>query len=49
MRNLNCPCGTVIEGCDDDELVERAHAHLAEAHPGRQYSRLEILFLAQMS
>jgi len=47
MRQLNCPCGDLIEASDEDLLVERAQAHLAEAHPGRVYSRLEILFLAQ--
>jgi hypothetical protein len=49
MRALNCPCGVLVEAIDDDQLVDRAQHHLAEAHPGRTYSRLEILFLAQSS
>lgn len=49
MRTLHCPCGVAIEAVDEDQLVERAERHLAEAHPGRTYSRLEILFLAQSS
>jgi hypothetical protein len=44
--HLNCPCGTLLEGDDDDDLVEKAQAHLAENHPGHEYSRDEILFLA---
>ncbi|OZD00422.1 DUF1059 domain-containing protein [Rhodococcus sp. 06-221-2] len=49
MRSLRCPCGTTIDATDDDQLVDRTEKHLAEAHPGRAYSRLEILFLAQSS
>ena len=43
---LNCPCGEVLEGKDEDELVEVAQAHLREAHPGRTYTRDQILFMA---
>ncbi|MCD4534539.1 DUF1059 domain-containing protein [Nocardioides sp. cx-169] len=43
---LSCPCGTTITGADEDELVERTQAHLAQAHPGREYDREMILFMA---
>jgi hypothetical protein len=43
---LDCPCGERIVGEGEDDLVEKARRHLAAAHPGRQYSREEILFLA---
>ena len=43
---LTCPCGEVVKGQDEDELVERAQAHLADAHPGREYDRDMILFMA---
>ena len=43
---LSCPCGEYIEGKDEDDLVEKAQAHLAEKHPGHEYSREEILFIA---
>jgi predicted small metal-binding protein len=43
---LNCPCGTVITGTDEDELVENVQQHLASEHPGRMYERDEILFMA---
>jgi hypothetical protein len=43
---LNCPCGEVVEGADEDDLVARAEAHLSEAHPGRTYTREQILFMA---
>ena len=46
---LRCPCGTRIEAADDDELVTLTQEHLAAEHPGREYSRDEILFMAAMS
>ena len=44
--HLNCPCGEAITGNDEDDLVDKAQAHLAEAHPGREYDRDSILFMA---
>lgn len=44
--HLNCPCGEALQGKDEDDLVEKAQAHLAEAHPGMQYEREHILFMA---
>jgi hypothetical protein len=44
--HLNCPCGEAIQGKDEDDLVELAQAHLAEVHPGMQYEREHILFMA---
>jgi hypothetical protein len=44
--HLNCPCGEAITGKDEDDLVEKAQAHLSEAHPGREYDRDAILFMA---
>ena len=41
-----CPCGTQIVGTDEDDLVEETQAHLAETHPGMQYDREQILFIA---
>jgi predicted small metal-binding protein len=43
---LICPCGVHIKGKDEDDLVEKAKAHLAEEHPGMEYSREEILAFA---
>lgn len=43
---LQCPCGTLIEGKDEDDLVAKVQAHLAEEHPGREYTPGEILFMA---
>ncbi|OAA23246.1 hypothetical protein UG55_103934 [Frankia sp. EI5c] len=45
-KRLSCPCGEFIEGENEDDLVEKAQAHLAEKHPGHEYSREQILFLA---
>ncbi len=43
---LNCPCGEYIQGSDEDDLVDKVKAHLAEEHPGRDYDREAILFMA---
>jgi predicted small metal-binding protein len=44
--NLQCPCGEMIVGEDEDDLVAKAQAHLKEKHPGMEYTRDEILFMA---
>jgi hypothetical protein len=44
--HLNCPCGESIKGENEDDLVEKAQAHLSESHPGREYDRDAILFMA---
>jgi predicted small metal-binding protein len=43
---LTCPCGETIRAQDEDELVELTQQHLAAAHPGMEYGRDEILFIA---
>ena len=43
---LQCPCGHHIEAPDEDALVEAVRKHLAEAHPGHDYTREQILFMA---
>jgi len=43
---LTCPCGTAITGENDDELVVMTQEHLGAEHPGSEYTREEILFLA---
>ena len=43
---LQCPCGEFIQGTDEDDLVEKSLAHLAEKHPGMEYEREHILFMA---
>lgn len=44
--HLQCPCGTFLEGKDEDDLVEQAQAHLSERHPHLEYGREDILFMA---
>lgn len=44
--NLKCPCGVLIRGTDEDDLVAQAQAHLAERHPDLVYERDQILFMA---
>lgn len=45
-RQLRCPCGELLEAADDDRLVELTRSHLKALHPGHEYSREQILFLA---
>jgi hypothetical protein len=33
IKRINCVCGKVVEGKDDDELWEKAQVHLAADHP----------------
>ncbi|MCH9642533.1 MAG: DUF1059 domain-containing protein [Actinomycetia bacterium] len=44
--HLNCPCGEAITGKDEDDLVDKTQAHLSEVHPGLDYDRDAILFMA---
>jgi predicted small metal-binding protein len=46
---LQCPCGETIKGANEEELVERALAHLRDAHPdlANEYGRDHILFMAR--
>jgi hypothetical protein len=45
---LQCPCGEVIQGEDEDQLVERVNQHLTDKHPdlAGHYTRDQILFMA---
>lgn len=43
---LSCPCGELVQGSDEDDLVTKVQAHLAEKHDGREYDRDSILFMA---
>lgn len=43
---LTCPCGELIRGDSEDQLVDNVQQHLTEKHEGRTYSRDEILFMA---
>lgn len=45
---LRCPCGVVLTGATEDEIVDVSFAHLREAHPNMadEYEREHILFMA---
>ena len=49
MKQINCVCGQVVKGEDDDELWERAQAHLNADHPDLvgKVSREDILAQAE--
>ena len=46
---LECPCGAELYGDTEDEIVERAFAHLRERHPDMAdtYERHHVLFLSR--
>ncbi|MGC0363877.1 hypothetical protein ABH922_001861 [Rhodococcus sp. 27YEA15] len=43
---LTCPCGETMQETDEDLLVEAVQRHLADKHPGLEYDRESILFMA---
>lgn len=46
MRYVDCPCGTLLEGQNDDLLVAAVQEHLQEKHPHLSYDHEQILMLA---
>ena len=46
---INCPCGEVVRGETDDELVANAEEHVRTAHPEQvgQSSREDFLAMAE--
>jgi predicted small metal-binding protein len=46
---INCECGFVVKGEDEDELVSNAEAHVADAHPEMvgKVSREDFLEMAE--
>jgi hypothetical protein len=49
VKRINCVCGKIVEGKDDDELWEKAQVHLADDHPALvgKVSREDILAQAE--
>jgi predicted small metal-binding protein len=46
---INCECGYVVRGADDDELVQKAEEHMQRDHPELvgKLSRDDILGMAE--
>lgn len=44
--HLACPCGELIVGEDEDDLVRKVQEHLRKEHPQLEYDRSQILFMA---
>jgi predicted small metal-binding protein len=46
---INCECGFVVHGADDDELVRNAEEHIRRDHPELigTMSREELLGMAE--
>jgi hypothetical protein len=49
VKRINCVCGKVVEGKDDEDLWQKAQAHLAADHPSLvdKVSREDILAQAE--
>ena len=45
---LHCPCGVVLTGATEDEIVDVSFVPLREVHPdlADEYEREHILFMA---
>lgn len=43
---IQCPCGTVIEGASDDDVVEKAQEHAKTIH-NMELSREQALSMAR--
>jgi hypothetical protein len=48
-KHINCECGEVVRGADDEELVAAAQAHVEASHPELvgKLSREDILGMAE--
>ena len=46
QKVIHCPCGFVVKGNTDDELVKRAQAHAKETHQ-MDLSRDQALAMAK--
>jgi predicted small metal-binding protein len=46
---VNCECGQVVRGDDDDDLVRKVEAHVVEHHPALvgKMTREDILAMAE--
>jgi predicted small metal-binding protein len=46
---INCECGYVVRGADDDELIRNAEEHIRQDHPDLvgKMSRDDLLALAE--
>jgi len=45
-KMIPCPCGYIVRGKDDEELVVRGQRHSKEAH-GMELTREQILAMAR--
>lgn len=48
MKAVHCPCGEVVAGETDDQLVENVQSHIREKHPEQvgKYSREQIVSMS---
>jgi len=41
-RCIDCPCGHLLQGADDEELVRLARKHITEDHPEMKRTHQEL-------
>jgi predicted small metal-binding protein len=46
QKVINCPCGFVLKGASDDEVVQKAQAHAKQVHQ-MDLSREQALAMAK--
>jgi predicted small metal-binding protein len=46
---INCECGQVVRGEEDEELIENAMSHIEQNHPGLvgKISREDLLAMSE--
>jgi predicted small metal-binding protein len=44
---VHCPCGAILRGKDEDEIVANVKKHAAEVHNEMQVSREQALAMAK--
>jgi predicted small metal-binding protein len=51
VKQINCVCGLVVQGDDDDELWENAQQHIRADHPDLvgKVSREDIVAQAELT
>ena len=45
-KRIQCPCGSVIDGRDDDDVVEKAQEHARQVHQ-MELTREQALAMAR--
>jgi predicted small metal-binding protein len=47
MRVMDCDCGQTLQAANDDDLVKRVRAHVAQEHPDTQLTDEQVRELVE--